>query len=80
MHVAYTCVSTTSCKSGSKRVIYYSLSAHAHFQNDHENWSGQNRTSRTACYGHVFPIEPMQVLEVGHTTKGALQYHSTVMV
>ena len=22
------------------------------FKNDRENWSGQNRTSRTACYGH----------------------------
>ena len=22
-------------------------------KNDHENWSGQNRTSRTACYGHA---------------------------
>ena len=22
-------------------------------KNDRENWSGQNRTSRTACYGHV---------------------------
>ena len=21
-------------------------------KNDRENWSGQNRTSRTACYGH----------------------------
>ena len=24
------------------------------FKNDRENWSGQNRTSRTACYGHAF--------------------------
>ena len=22
-------------------------------KNDSENWSGQNRTSRTACYGHA---------------------------
>ena len=22
-------------------------------KNDYENWSGQNRTSRTTCYGHV---------------------------
>ena len=26
-------------------------------KNDSENWSGQNRTSRTACYGHDLGVE-----------------------
>ena len=50
VHMAYTRDSTTS---GSKSVIHYLLSAHAQFKNDRENWSGQNRTSWTACYGHA---------------------------
>ena len=38
------------CRCASAKI---SLSAHAQFQNDRKNWSGQNRTSRIACYGHV---------------------------
>ena len=26
------------------------------FKNGRENWSGQNRTSRTACYGHEYKL------------------------
>ena len=58
--VAYTRASTTSCKSGPKRVVHYSLSAHRQFQRWPWNWSGQNRTSRTACYGHVVCVSVTQ--------------------
>ena len=79
VRVAYTCTSTTGCKSGPKRVIHYSLSARMRsFKTDCENWSGQNRTSRTACYGHVIEIVTFSITYPTMSTHTMVRYQQYV--
>ena len=48
------------------------------FKNDCENWSGQNRTSRTACYSHVIEIVTFSITYPTMSTHTMVRYQQYV--
>ena len=52
MRVAYTRRRRQVVRAAPKVLFIIHYLRMRSFKNDRENWSGQTRTSRTACYGH----------------------------